>query len=55
MKKYSFYYVAKKYPTHMGYAEGKNKIEAFENLKKQKGYSDDIHLGRKFKAYTVKE
>lgn len=41
MKTYSFYYVGKK-------------IQAFKNLKREKGFSDTIHLGRKFKGYVRK-
>jgi hypothetical protein len=51
VKTYSFYYVGKKYPSHIGIAEGETKKEAFESLKKSKGYSDNLKLGTKVKGY----
>lgn len=49
-KLYSFWWVKSKYPSHLGNEFGENKKEAFEMLKKRKGYNSDLKLGRKVTA-----
>lgn len=54
MKIYSFYYLGKKYPSALGVSQGKNKKEAFENLKREKGFSDALKLGKTIVGYIHK-
>ena len=55
MKKWSFWMVSHKYPIDLGEATGNSKLEAFETLKIEKGYSNYLHIGRKIKGYISKE
>lgn len=52
MKKrlYSFWWIKSKYPRHLGNEFGTNKQEAFETLKRRKGYNPDLRLGKKVEA-----